>query len=148
MPDLEKDDMEHRGDEVYEMSPVLEGDERESDEAQEDEALLPSGRAEEEEEHRQVPLEGALNETALLAKQSFAKIEYLDGLRGMAAVWVFIQHKMGGGRHEFGFGQNGDQWYFVQLPVVRLFFGTGGTLPSSSSSSCPATYSVSVHSGS
>ncbi|KAK4493659.1 hypothetical protein PRZ48_014844 [Zasmidium cellare] len=123
MPELDKDEMEHREDEVFELSPLLEGDARGSDEVREDEALLPS--TEQEEQHGNIPPEPSQTEPAP-PKQTFAKIEYLDGLRGLAALWVFVQHKMGGGTQEFGFGQNGDQWHFVQLPVVRLFFGTGG----------------------
>lgn len=124
MPEPDKDEMEHREDEVFELSPMLEGDERDSDEMREDEALLPSTEQEEERSQHAAP-EPSLSEP-VPAKQSFAKIEFLDGLRGLAALWVFVQHKMGGGGQEFGFGQNGDQWHFVQLPVVRLMFGTGG----------------------
>lgn len=54
--------------------------------------------------------------------------EFLDGLRGLAAVWVFVQHFMPGftgGAHELGFGQEGT-YLFVSLPLVRLFFGNGG----------------------
>jgi hypothetical protein len=52
---------------------------------------------------------------------------FLDGLRGLAAVFVFIQHYVGGfdlNVHEHGFGENGN-YYIASLPVVRLIFSGG-----------------------
>lgn len=130
MPDLElgKDEMEQREAEVFELSPMLEGD---SHEVREDEALLPPGEQDERREEREVIAEDPLYTEPAPPPPGFAKIEYLDGLRGLASVWVFMQHLMPAytlGGHEFGFGQDGqsDHDKFIQLPVVRLFFGNGG----------------------
>ncbi|KAI5360545.1 Putative acyltransferase 3 domain-containing protein [Septoria linicola] len=52
---------------------------------------------------------------------------YLDGLRGLAAVVVFIQHYAGdftNNEHDHGFGQTG-HYYFVSLPFIRFFWNGG-----------------------
>ena len=52
---------------------------------------------------------------------------YLDGLRGLAALFVVIQHYVGGfdmNVHEHGFGENGN-YYFASLPFVRIIFSGG-----------------------
>ena len=52
---------------------------------------------------------------------------FLDGLRGLAALTVFIQHYGGNfsaGEHEFGFGQEG-HYTFVSLPFVRILWNGG-----------------------
>ncbi|KAF2214452.1 hypothetical protein CERZMDRAFT_37444 [Cercospora zeae-maydis SCOH1-5] len=54
---------------------------------------------------------------------------HLDGLRGLAAIIVFIQHNLSNftfGLHDFGFGQSGAHYNFVSLPFVRIFFNGGG----------------------
>ncbi|BDD56285.1 hypothetical protein MPDQ_002053 [Monascus purpureus] len=52
---------------------------------------------------------------------------FLDGLRGIAAVFVFIQHFIGSydyNVHEHGFGENGN-YYIASMPFVRILFSGG-----------------------
>ncbi|PPJ57808.1 hypothetical protein CBER1_00152 [Cercospora berteroae] len=54
---------------------------------------------------------------------------HLDGLRGLAATIVFIQHNLSNFTwrlHDFGFGQSGKHYYFISLPFIRVFFNGGG----------------------
>lgn len=54
--------------------------------------------------------------------------DFLDGLRGLAALLVFNQHYAWGfskGAHEFGFGQEGKFYYFISLPFIRSWFAGG-----------------------
>lgn len=75
-------------------------------------------------EEQQEPLHPlALNPTPLADRPT----AFLDGLRGLAALGVLIQHYVGrfdGNVHEHGFGENGN-WFFASLPVLRLVL-TGG----------------------
>ncbi|KAL2127981.1 hypothetical protein VTI74DRAFT_9905 [Chaetomium olivicolor] len=53
---------------------------------------------------------------------------FLDGLRGLAAFFVFFQHCIGGfddNVHEHGFGEAG-HWHLASLPFVRILFNGGG----------------------
>src|SRR3569833_121515 len=53
---------------------------------------------------------------------------FLDGLRGLAAFFVFIQHCIGGfdaNDHEHGFGEDG-HWHMASLPFLRILFSGGG----------------------
>ncbi|KAK4239293.1 acyltransferase family-domain-containing protein [Achaetomium macrosporum] len=53
---------------------------------------------------------------------------FLDGLRGAAALFVFIQHSIGSfdyNVHEHGFGEAG-HWHLASLPFVRILFNGGG----------------------
>lgn len=63
------------------------------------------------------PTEGAHKDSTL----------FLDGLRGLAALSVLIQHTIGAydlNVHEHGFGENG-HYYFASLPFIRLIFSGG-----------------------
>lgn len=64
-------------------------------------------------------------------RKELGKTAYLDGLRGFAALMVYVQHNMlsphlGGKILENAYGWDGE-YYFACLPFVRLFF-TGGHL--------------------
>ena len=53
---------------------------------------------------------------------------FLDGLRGLAAVFVFLQHTVGGfddSVHDHGFGEAGQYWLLASLPFVRILFNGG-----------------------
>jgi peptidoglycan/LPS O-acetylase OafA/YrhL len=52
---------------------------------------------------------------------------FLDGLRGLGALLVFIQHSIGSydaNVHEHGFGEDGN-YYLGSLPFLRIFFSGG-----------------------
>jgi peptidoglycan/LPS O-acetylase OafA/YrhL len=52
---------------------------------------------------------------------------FLDGLRGLAALFVFIQHYIGSfdaNVHEHGFGEHGN-YYLASLPFLRILFSGG-----------------------
>ncbi|KAG7284665.1 hypothetical protein NEMBOFW57_009274 [Staphylotrichum longicolle] len=52
---------------------------------------------------------------------------FLDGLRGVAAFFVFIQHCIGNydnNIHDHGFGQDG-HWLLASMPFVRILFNGG-----------------------
>ncbi|KAH9828171.1 Acyltransferase [Teratosphaeria destructans] len=71
------------------------------------------------------PCEGH-TKASLLSRHSSAT-SHLDGLRGLAATFVFIQHLVGGfdlNVHERGFGENGN-YYLASLPFIRLIFSGG-----------------------
>lgn len=65
-------------------------------------------------------------------KQELRSTAYLDGLRGFAAFLVYWGHHQLWARDsigadkifENGFGYDG-QYYFVQLPIIRMFFSGG-----------------------
>ena len=53
---------------------------------------------------------------------------FLDGVRGVAAFFVFIQHYVGSfdlNVHEHGFGESGTYYYFASFPFVRIIFNGG-----------------------
>ena len=53
---------------------------------------------------------------------------YLDGLRGLGALFVVIQHYVGSFDfyvHQHGFGEAGKYYYFASLPFIRLVFSGG-----------------------
>lgn len=55
---------------------------------------------------------------------------FLDGVRGVAAFFVFIQHYVGSfdlNMHEHGFGESGTHYYFASLPFVRIIFNGGNS---------------------
>ncbi len=55
---------------------------------------------------------------------------FLDGLRGLAAVFVFLQHTVGGfddSVHDHGFGESGQYWNLASLPFVRILFNGGNS---------------------
>lgn len=54
---------------------------------------------------------------------------FLDGLRGLAALFVLIQHYIGSfdaNVHEHGFGEGGN-YYFASLPFIRIVFSGGNS---------------------
>lgn len=53
---------------------------------------------------------------------------FLDGLRGLAALFVCIQHFVGGfdgNLHEHGFGEDDRYYYIASLPFLRILFSGG-----------------------
>lgn len=50
--------------------------------------------------------------------------EYLDGLRGFAAISVSMLHFLMTSypRMSYGYGYNGENWYFTQLPIIRIAY--------------------------
>ena len=61
-------------------------------------------------------------------KSAGRSTSFLDGLRGLAAVFVVIQRYVGtfdGNIHEHGFGQDGKYYYIASLPFIRVFFSGG-----------------------
>lgn len=68
-----------------------------------------------------------LGEGLPLPQTTDKSTSYLDGLRGLAALFVFIQHYIGlfdMNIHEHGFGENG-HYHFVSLPFIRVIFAGG-----------------------
>ena len=65
--------------------------------------------------------------TPLATPATTRSTAFLDGLRGIAALFVLIQHYIGTfdeNVHEHGFGENGN-YYFAGLPFVRIAFSGG-----------------------
>jgi peptidoglycan/LPS O-acetylase OafA/YrhL len=55
---------------------------------------------------------------------------FLDGVRGLAALFVFIQHYIGSfdlNVHEHGYGESGTYYYLASLPFVRIIFNGGNS---------------------
>lgn len=53
---------------------------------------------------------------------------FLDGLRGLAALLVFVHHTISffdNGEHDHGFGEGGEHWLLASLPFVRILFNGG-----------------------
>ncbi|KAF2237045.1 hypothetical protein EV356DRAFT_522004 [Viridothelium virens] len=62
------------------------------------------------------------------AKLQNRSTAFLDGLRGLAALFVFIQHYVGSfdaNVHEHGFGEQGQYYYLASLPFLRIVFSGG-----------------------
>lgn len=61
-------------------------------------------------------------------RSSEKSTSYLDGLRGLAALFVFFQHYIGPfdlNKHEHGFGENGHYYQFASFPFLRVIFAGG-----------------------
>ncbi|SPQ18491.1 bebe6dc2-fd64-4d3b-84d4-a8a74ff6ba18 [Thermothielavioides terrestris] len=70
----------------------------------------------------------AVSATSRSAENGTTSTAFLDGLRGLAAFFVFFQHCIGGfddNVHEHGFGEGG-HWHLASLPFVRILFNGGG----------------------
>lgn len=64
---------------------------------------------------------------ALIPRLPPRSTAFLNGLRGLGALLVLIQHYIGNFNsnvHEHGFGEHGN-YYFVSLPFLRIFFSGG-----------------------
>ncbi|KAK3309408.1 acyltransferase family-domain-containing protein [Chaetomium strumarium] len=93
-------------------------------------ASNPPARAPGYDPERQLPAPAPTEPVAARGpEQHSSSTAFLDGLRGLAAFFVFIQHTIGSfdyNAHEHGFGEAGQHWYVASLPFVRILFNGGG----------------------